>query len=260
MLEKFIKNSVIKSLDEHDKSMKNEEDYLNKLEESGLFTIEGNKITFDSDALELTQNQEYKKDFMNSFEEYLLFDYIEKLKYEQYGLNDFYWALDKQNKKQPLIRISAPVEDKEPHVHSISCSHSKSIDQDIKDNQDFGKCEPDSIPDEKKPNKKQPAIEEIKEESFVNLSVAVEEEKPQQNEKETFAPSSVGKDNHVHSDSCSHHASFMCGFIGKDGKLGKGGKKKRKPSADVGGRKPNEEISSQQLVEGSILEKKSAKF
>ncbi len=201
---------------------------------------------------------------MNSFEEYLLFDYIEKLKYEQYGLNDFYWALDKQNKKQPLIAISAPVEDKEPHVHSISCSHSKSTDPDIKDNQGFGEfcipCEPGSIPDEKKPNKKQPAIKEIKEESFVNLSVAVEEEKPQQNEKETFAPSSVGKDNHVHSDSCSHHASFMGGFIGEDGKLGKGGKKKRKPRADVGGRKPDKKISSQQLVEDSILGKKSAKI
>lgn len=68
----------------------------------------------------------------------------------------------------------------------------------------------------KKPNKKQPTIKEIKEESFVNLSVAVEEGKPQQNEKD-----------HVHSDSCSHPVSFMGGFsIGEDGKLvnGKGGK------------------------------------
>ncbi|MCE2687982.1 MAG: hypothetical protein LW595_05525, partial [Rickettsiales bacterium] len=36
----------------------------------------------------------------NSLEECLLFDYVDKLRYEQYGLNDFYWALNKQNKKQ----------------------------------------------------------------------------------------------------------------------------------------------------------------
>ena len=41
-----------------------------------------------------------KKAFMNSLEECLLFDHIDKLRYEQYGLNDFYWALEKQNKKQ----------------------------------------------------------------------------------------------------------------------------------------------------------------
>ena len=52
---------------------------------------------------------------MNSLEEFLLFDYVEKLKYEQYGLNDFYWALDKQNKKNPLSKVS---KDHHDHGHS----------------------------------------------------------------------------------------------------------------------------------------------
>jgi hypothetical protein len=37
---------------------------------------------------------------MSSVEEYLLFDHVEELKYEQYGLNDFYWNLSKQIQKE----------------------------------------------------------------------------------------------------------------------------------------------------------------
>ena len=55
---------------------------------------------------------------MNSLEECLLFDYVEKLKYEQYGLNDFYWALDKQNKKQPHSHSHSH----HHHDHNHSCA------------------------------------------------------------------------------------------------------------------------------------------
>jgi len=98
VLDRFIKNAILESSDEHDSSIKDQKGYFDKLVESGLFTINGDDVTFNLEALET--NQDMKKAFMNSLEECLLFDYVEKLKYEQYGLNDFYWALEKQNKKQ----------------------------------------------------------------------------------------------------------------------------------------------------------------
>jgi len=98
VLDKFIKNSILKPLHNHDTSIKSKADYFKKLTDSKLFTINGNKVTFNPQALEVEENM--KKAFMNSLEECLLFDHIDKLRYEQYGLNDFYWALDKQNKKQ----------------------------------------------------------------------------------------------------------------------------------------------------------------
>jgi hypothetical protein len=101
VLDKFIKNAILKTSHNHDKSIKNKEDYFKKLTDSRLFTINDNKVTFDLGALE--GNQEMKKAFMNSLEECLLFDYVDKLRYEQYGLNDFYFALDKQNKKKANI-------------------------------------------------------------------------------------------------------------------------------------------------------------
>ena len=103
VLDRFIKNAVIKSAEEHDTSIKTKEEYFYRLRRSGLFTINvdvvNGDVVFDLKALE--KNPEMKRAFMNSLEECLLFDYVEKLEYEQYGLNDFYWALDKQNKKQP---------------------------------------------------------------------------------------------------------------------------------------------------------------
>lgn len=99
VLDRFIKNAILKSSDEHDTSIKTKDAYLKALEQSGLFQISADEISFDIEALE--QNKNMKRDFMSSLEECLLFDYVEKLKYEQYGLNDFYFALDKQNKKQP---------------------------------------------------------------------------------------------------------------------------------------------------------------
>lgn len=223
VLEKFIKNSVIKSSDEHDKSIKNEEDYLNKLKESGLFTIEGKKIILNLEALELKENKKYRKEFMNSFEEYLLFDYVEKLKYEQYGLNDFYWALDKQNKKQPLITIDAPVEEKK-----LQQNQEQVFDQRSASN----------------------AVEESKG-SFADLS-AVVEEKPQQNKKEASALSSADEKagKHVHSDSCSHPVSFMGNYsVNKDGKLERS-RKRQNPSPNAIGREPGEKISSRPFASG----------
>ncbi len=99
VLDRFIKNAILKSSEEHDASIKTKEEYFDRLRRSGLFTINGDELAFDLKALE--ENQEMKRVFMNSLEECLLFDYVEKLKYEQYGLNDFYWALGKQNKEQP---------------------------------------------------------------------------------------------------------------------------------------------------------------
>ena len=98
MLDKFIKNAILKPLHNHDTSIKSETDYFKKLTDSGLFIINDNKVAFNPQALE--KNSAMKKAFMNSLEECLLFDHIDKLRYEQYGLNDFYWALEKQNKKQ----------------------------------------------------------------------------------------------------------------------------------------------------------------
>lgn len=98
VLDKFIKNAILKPLHNHDTSIKSETDYFKKLTDSRLFTINDNKVAFNPQALE--EKPEMKKAFMNSLEECLLFDHIDKLRYEQYGLNDFYWALDKQNKKQ----------------------------------------------------------------------------------------------------------------------------------------------------------------
>ncbi len=98
VLDKFIKNAILKPLHNHDTSIKSETDYFKKLTDSGLFIINDNKVAFNPQALE--EKPEMKKAFMNSLEEFLLFDHIDKLRYEQYGLNDFYWALEKQNKKQ----------------------------------------------------------------------------------------------------------------------------------------------------------------
>lgn len=103
LLDRFIQNVIIKPSEDHDTSIKNKEDFVEKITGSGLFHVTGDEVTFDLKALE--ENDFFKNAFMNSLEEFLLFDYVEKLKYEQYGLNDFYWALDKQNKKNPLSKV-----------------------------------------------------------------------------------------------------------------------------------------------------------
>ena len=121
VLDRFIKNAILKSSDEHDTSIKTKGEYFDRLQRSGLFTINGDEVAFDLKALE--RNREMKRAFMNSLEECLLFDYVEKLKYEQYGLNDFYWALDKQNKKQPNSHSHKHHKHHKHHHHKHSHGH-----------------------------------------------------------------------------------------------------------------------------------------
>lgn len=123
VLDRFIKNAIVKSGNKHDKTLQNTEQYINKLVESGVFTRKNNKVIFNLPELE--KNEDLKKSFMSSLEEFLLFDYVEKLRYEQYGLNDFYWALSKQNKKNPLKNVSQQQEQKQHH-HEESHHHEKS--------------------------------------------------------------------------------------------------------------------------------------
>ncbi len=134
VLDRFIKNAIIKSSDEHESSIKTKDEYFEKLRKSSLFTIDGDEVTFDLKALE--GNQEMKKAFMNSLEECLLFDYVEKLKYEQYGLNDFYWALDKQNKKQPHSHGHKHQRHHKHHHHKHSHNHGHDHDHSCADEED----------------------------------------------------------------------------------------------------------------------------
>ena len=126
ILEKFIKNYILQSDGDHDTSIKNLEEYKAKLLASGLFkevkAVEHHKhehkhaengtcnhghhhkhhhhkvkIEFNLQTLE--QNPDTFKAFMNSLEEYLLFEYVEKLKYEQYGLNDYFWEVEKKSEQ-----------------------------------------------------------------------------------------------------------------------------------------------------------------
>ncbi len=64
---------------------------------------------------------------MNSLEEFLMFDHVEKLKYEQYGLNDFFWALDKQTKGRDVPQESkvprSKFGKKDPHHHHHHHGH-----------------------------------------------------------------------------------------------------------------------------------------
>ena len=68
------------------------EDKLNleTLKKSGLFLEEGGKL-----KLSLKDNlpDEIKDKLLLTLDEYLHFDFIEKLRYEQYALNDFFWEL-----------------------------------------------------------------------------------------------------------------------------------------------------------------------
>jgi hypothetical protein len=128
VLERFIKDYILQSKDDHDTSVKDLKEYQEKLLASGLFkeahkehnrhNHHGHKhcddghynyehkhndkhhhdhkkinIEFDLETLEKKPNA--LKAFMNSLEQYLLFEHIEKLRYEQYGLNDYFWELDK---------------------------------------------------------------------------------------------------------------------------------------------------------------------
>ncbi len=114
VVERFIQNAIFTSSSEHNTAIRDRQEYKKKLKGSGLFTIKGyNNMCFDIHALE--RNSRMKRLFIQSVEESLLFDYVEKLKYEQYGLNDFYWALDKQKKQ-----THKPLQDKPANGNVLS--------------------------------------------------------------------------------------------------------------------------------------------
>lgn len=93
------------------------------------------KIEFNLQTLEQSSNT--FKAFMNSLEEYLLFEYVEKLKYEQYGLNDYFWELDKckaqwkreQGVEHKIDINNLPLPGKAGHLHTHHehkhCEHKK---------------------------------------------------------------------------------------------------------------------------------------
>ena len=68
------------------------EDKLNleTLKNSGLFLEEGGKFIL---SLKDDLPNEVKNKLLSNLDEYLHFDFIEKLRYEQYALNDFFWEL-----------------------------------------------------------------------------------------------------------------------------------------------------------------------
>ncbi|MFT7099218.1 MAG: hypothetical protein ACJAS6_001092 [Rickettsiales bacterium] len=157
VLNKFI-NNLIGSGSAHDTSIKNKQEYKERLKEvvgEGENREEGDRIIQIPKIFEINEdesvifrpevigtNEKFQSIFEKSLEECLLFSYVDKLKYEQYGLNDFYWALDKQVKKDqknpnlglanPLNSVHLPDSPVEPelgingHGHSHEEGHSHS--------------------------------------------------------------------------------------------------------------------------------------
>jgi hypothetical protein len=101
VINKFIQNSIIGS--QHDTRIKDTAQFAEKLTSTNIFKKIGERIVFDADKLEKPENKSKKDDFMKSLEEHLLFDSVENLKYQQYGLNDFYWSLNKQQNKTKSV-------------------------------------------------------------------------------------------------------------------------------------------------------------
>ena len=89
MLNRFIQEGLLTESSDCDCCS---EDKLNleTLKKSGLFLEEGGKL-----KLSLKDNlpDEIKDKLLLTLDEYLHFDFIEKLRYEQYALNDFFWEL-----------------------------------------------------------------------------------------------------------------------------------------------------------------------
>ncbi|PIR39324.1 MAG: hypothetical protein COV35_02060 [Alphaproteobacteria bacterium CG11_big_fil_rev_8_21_14_0_20_39_49] len=98
IIDKFIQNHVLKAKEKHNTSLKDTKDITQQIKDSGLFKVIGSNIIPQME--EIQSSDKAKNSFMNAFEEVLLFDSVEKLRYEQYGLNDFYWSLDKVEKQK----------------------------------------------------------------------------------------------------------------------------------------------------------------
>ena len=139
ILEKFIKDYILKTSNEHDTSISSLDEYKKKLLTSGFFKDvteenDNKKVKIEFDLEKLEQNTSTFKEFMNSLEQYLLFEHIEKLRYQQYGLNDYFWELDKcqyqwkreyetQDKKISIENMAQKVElnPEENHHHKEDC-------------------------------------------------------------------------------------------------------------------------------------------
>ena len=72
------------------------ETYINDMIQTGLFKRTGETISLDATNFEETQHKILNK----AIDFYLHFGFIEKLRYQQYGLNDFFWALKKSGRKK----------------------------------------------------------------------------------------------------------------------------------------------------------------
>jgi hypothetical protein len=161
VLDKFIKKYVLKSTNEHDTTTKKLEAYLNKLREAEYFKLtkdnechkehsheehsheehkedehlekdnsyleteadEPTEIELDINSLNNAQTDKLFNNFMESVEEYLIFDRVESLKYQIYGLNDYYWEIDKVKEPPSRITQTKPSSGHHPHGHSRHGKH-----------------------------------------------------------------------------------------------------------------------------------------
>ncbi|MEK9727348.1 MAG: hypothetical protein VW397_04490 [Candidatus Margulisiibacteriota bacterium] len=89
VLNRFIQEGLLTESSDCD-CCSDDQLYLETLKKSGLFLEEGERL-----KLSLKDNlpDEIKDKLLLTLDEYLHFDFIEKLRYEQYALNDFFWEL-----------------------------------------------------------------------------------------------------------------------------------------------------------------------
>ena len=71
------------------------DDFLHKLNSTQLFDID---LSSDTPSVSLKEVDDKKKisKFFETIDYYLHYDFVEKLRYEQYSLNDHFWALKSQ--------------------------------------------------------------------------------------------------------------------------------------------------------------------
>jgi hypothetical protein len=84
---------------------------------------------------------------MNSIEQHIMFAYTEKLRYEQYGLNDYFWELDKSKTQwKREVEPQLNIENIKPHVKSnlglphnlVRKENKKSHESNITDHHKYG--------------------------------------------------------------------------------------------------------------------------
>ncbi len=137
VLERFIKNAILKSDDEHDTSIKKQDAFLEKLTEKSFFKeCGGDDLMFILADPALAKDQEMRKYFMEALDEVLLFDCVKRLEYEQYGLNDFYWALKQQNKTRSSLPAEGGVENSSPDFENCKIKVQEKESKSVKLNQE----------------------------------------------------------------------------------------------------------------------------